>query len=114
MHELTIAESINNIVQETLGERKARVSRINLEIGKLTAVVPDSLRFCFQFVAKDTPAENAELNIEEIPVRCRCAECRSEFTLDFPVFLCPHCGSGEVKLLSGRELFIKSIELEEE
>ncbi len=114
MHELSIAESINNIVQETLGEREAKVLRINLQIGKLSAVVPDSLKFCFQFVAKDTPTENAELNIEEISVTCKCTACGSEFTLDFPVFLCPHCGSGEVKLLSGRELFIKSIELEEE
>jgi hydrogenase nickel incorporation protein HypA/HybF len=96
-----------------LGEREAKVLRINLQIGKLSAVVPDSLRFCFQFVAKDTLAENAELAIEEISVTCKCTACASEFTLDFPAFLCPHCGSGEVRLLSGQELFIKSIEIEE-
>jgi len=114
MHELTIAENIKNIIQESLGERKARVTRINLQIGKLSTIVPDSLRFCFEFAAKNTPAESAFLNIEEIPVRCRCGKCGVEFSIEKPSFYCPNCGSAEVELVSGRELFIKSIEIEEE
>jgi len=114
MHELSIAENIREVVVESLGERKAKVSHINLKIGKLTAVVPDSLRFCFQFVAKGTAMEGAKLMIEEISVKGRCIECGEDFTIDAPLFLCPHCGSGKIELKTGYELFIKSIEIEEE
>lgn len=114
MHELSIAENIKNVVEESLEDRNAKVSCINLKIGKLTAVVPESLQFCFQFVAKGTCVEGAVLTIEEIPVKARCEKCGFQFSIDAPLFLCPRCGSGKIEVLSGSELFIKSIEIEED
>ncbi|OQX52352.1 MAG: hydrogenase maturation nickel metallochaperone HypA [Candidatus Cloacimonas sp. 4484_209] len=114
MHELSIAENIKNVVEESLKGKKVKVTCINLKIGKLTAVVPESLQFCFQFVSKGTAVDGAVLKIKEIPVRARCKKCGNEFSIDSPLFLCPICGSGKIDVLSGNELLIKSVEIEED
>ena len=116
MHEMGVAMQIIEIAQASipadLGD--ARVARINLKVGKLSAIVPDSLRFCFEVVARGTSLAGAELHIEEIPVEARCNACRHEWAIDQPAFACPVCESGEITLLSGRELDIESLELAEE
>ena len=88
--------------------------RVNLKVGKLAAVVSDSLRFCFEIAAKETPLEGAELNIEEIPVLARCKTCDAEWTIEGPAFNCEQCDSGQIEILSGRELNIESIEIADE
>jgi hydrogenase nickel incorporation protein HypA/HybF len=87
------------------------VERVNLKVGKLAAVVPQSLKFCFEIVSKDGPAEGAELHIEEIGVSARCNDCANLWEIDEPAFLCPKCNSGSIEMLTGRELDIESIEL---
>lgn len=94
--------------------RHARVARVNLVVGKLSAVVTDSLRFCFEAASKETPVEGAELAIEQVPVVARCNGCGHQFTIEEPAFSCPACKSGNITLVSGRELDIKSIEIEDE
>ena len=94
--------------------KNIRVERVNLKVGKLAAVVPESLRFCFEIVAQDTCLAGAELVIEEIPVVARCNQCAAEWTIDEPVFTCQKCNSGDLELLSGRELDIHSIEIFDE
>jgi len=92
----------------------ARVRRVNLAVGKLSAIVPDSLRFCFDLVVKQTHLEGAELAIDEKPVQARCNDCGHAWTVTQPVFTCPACRGGAVDMLSGRELEITSIEIEDE
>ena len=116
MHEMGIAMEIVEITKASIPEdmKDARVQRINLQVGKLSAIVADSLRFCFDLVIKDTPLEGAELVIEELPVVARCKDCQSQFTVSEPVFTCRQCQGGNIDILSGRELDIKSIEIEDE
>ena len=111
-----IAMQIIEIAAASLPEdmRHARVERVNLKVGKLSAIVTDSLRFCFEIAAKETPLNGAELSIEEIPVVARCNDCRHKWTIENPVFKCEKCNSGEIELLSGRELDIDSIEIADE
>lgn len=115
MHEMGIALEIIKIVTDSIPPdlKNPRVERINLKVGKLASVVPDSLKFCFEIAAKDTLLEVAHLHIEEIPVTARCNECGHLWTALKPVFICQKCASGSVDLLSGRELDIESIEVEE-
>jgi hydrogenase nickel incorporation protein HypA/HybF len=115
MHEMGIALEIIKIASDSIPEnlKKSKVERINLKVGKLAAVVPDSLKFCFEVAAKNTPLEGAILQIEEIPVTARCKNCGYFWTATQPVFICEKCDSGSVDLLSGRELDIVSIEVEE-
>jgi hydrogenase nickel incorporation protein HypA/HybF len=94
--------------------RSAKVERVNLKIGRLAAVVADSLRFCFDIVSRDTPLAGAELAIEETPVVARCRDCDARWTITEPVFTCQACQGGALEILSGRELDIVSIEIAQE
>jgi hydrogenase nickel incorporation protein HypA/HybF len=116
MHEMGVAMQIVEIATASIPGHLpgARVAKVNLKVGKLSAIVPDSLTFCFDVVAKDTPLEGARLDITEIPVQAACNACRNEWTIDQPAFSCPACNSGDITLLTGRELDIESIELAEE
>jgi hydrogenase nickel incorporation protein HypA/HybF len=113
MHEMGIALEIIDIVKSSIpGDMTdARVCSVNLKIGELSAVVTDSLRFCFDIAAKNTPVDGARLVIETVPVVARCRKCRHEWTIKGPAFSCEKCGSGDIDLLSGRELDIQSIEI---
>lgn len=108
MHELGIAQEIVAIVADRAGP--ARVTRVVIEIGKLTLLVPDALRFCFDLCTGDTVVEGAELEILEITGRARCRDCGSELTLEEPFGLCD-CGSANLEWLSGDELKIKEMEV---
>lgn len=115
MHEMGIAMEIIKIVADSIPAHlnNPSVKKVNLKVGKLAAVVPESLRFCFEVASRDTPAEGALLNIEEIPVNAFCQNCGYSWIATDPVFICEKCNSGSVELLSGRELDIVSIEVEE-
>ena len=116
MHEMGVAMQIVEIATASIPADLvgSRVETVNLKVGKLSAIVPDSLRFCFEAVTKDTVLEGARLRITEIPVRAICNACRNEWTIEQPAFACPACSSSDITLLSGRELDIESIELAEE
>lgn len=116
MHEMGLALEIIDIAKASIPDDMpgAQVKRVNLKVGRLSAVVPDSLHFCFSVASKDTPLANAQLVIDQVPVVGRCQQCRAEFTIDQPVFTCPECQHPGVEILSGRELDIESIEIEEE
>ena len=116
MHEMGIAAEIVRIVAESIPAEMTgrKVAQVNLKVGKLAAVVPQSLRFCFDIAARETPAEGAHLEIQEIAVLARCHSCGHQWEVAEAVFTCPQCRSGSIEMLSGRELDIDSIELVEE
>lgn len=108
MHELGITRNIVEIVSERAGD--AKVNRVLLEIGQLSMVVPDAIRFCFDVVSKDTVLEGAELQIKEIAGRARCNTCEHEFAIDQPFGRC-QCGSTNIRCIAGEELNIKEMEI---
>ncbi|MGQ9620534.1 MAG: hydrogenase maturation nickel metallochaperone HypA [Bacteroidales bacterium] len=111
MHELGIAENLKAIVLEVAGKEKlSRVTKVNVSLGQMSQVVPELLETAFQIAMTDTIAENASLEMEIIPVRLKCSGCNAEFVLYENNFSCEHCGSQDVEIMSGTEMFIKSIE----
>lgn len=108
MHELAITESIVESVEGRV--HGAKVLRVALVIGKLSGVVPDALRACFELCAEGTVMEGAALDIEEIPGRARCRDCDAQVELLDTIALCP-CGSANLAMLSGNELKIRSVEV---
>ena len=76
MHEMAITESVVAAVSERIGPE--RVRRVVLEVGRLSGVVPDALRFCFEICAKDTTLDGALLEIREIAGRAHCPACDAE------------------------------------
>jgi hydrogenase nickel incorporation protein HypA/HybF len=113
MHEMSIAQSVLDIIlQESRNHQISRVFSVALKVGELSAVETESLRFCFDLVARGTPIEGARLEIERVQVTCRCRDCGSDFTLKELVFSCPNCGGAGVEMLTGRELSVESFEAE--
>ena len=108
MHELAIAESVVETVTQRLPD--AKVTCVRLEVGALSGVVPDSIRFCFDLATEGTGLAGARLEITEPPARCRCRACGAEFQPDSPVVLCS-CGSPDVAVLSGEQLKIVSVQV---
>ena len=107
MHELSLAQAVVDAVAERVAG--ARVTGVRLEIGRLSGVVTDSIRFCFGLVAEGTALEGAALDIDEPPGRGECRTCGTEFAVDDPIVLCPSCGGANVHVLSGRQLLIVSV-----
>lgn len=108
MHELAITEAIVAGVCERIGD--ASVKRVTVEIGQLSAVQPDAVRFCFDVCASGTPLAGAELDIVRVPGRARCRSCQAEVELKELFLLCS-CGTGELEVVSGLELMVRSVEV---
>jgi len=108
MHELSIANGIVEICVAHAGA--ARVTRVRLEIGRLSAVLPDAVRFCFDVCARDTVVEGAVLEIIETEGRARCRECGGEVALAQLVGSCP-CGSANLRVIAGEELKVREMEI---
>ncbi len=110
MHELGITQNIVAIVKEYAQGSKVR--RVLLEIGKLSAIMPEAVQFCFDICTQGTVLEGAILEILEIPGLAKCRQCSSEIALDKPFGIC-QCGSVHLDVITGEELKIKEIEIEE-
>jgi hydrogenase nickel incorporation protein HypA/HybF len=113
MHELAITQTMLDIVLEQAKKANAqKVGAINLVIGELSGFVEDSVRFYFDFLAKDTIAEGAALNFKPVSPRARCRGCGKLFKLKEFDWSCPGCGGGDVEITAGKELSIESIDVE--
>lgn len=110
MHELGITQNIVAIAAEYAGG--AKVCNVSIEVGKLTAILPDAIRFCFDVCCQGTSLEGARLDIMETPGIGRCRRCGSEINLEQPFGVC-NCGSHDLEIIQGQELKIKSLETEE-
>ncbi len=114
MHELGIASSVLDAVRnEMAGRPGKRAVAVGLRIGELAGVDADSLRFGFDCLVKDSDLEPLRLDIEQVIRRQRCLDCSSEFAVDRYTLECPGCGSLRGECLSGEELDIAYLELEE-
>jgi len=113
LHELSITQNILSIALEKAeAEKAARISRVNLVIGDMTGVVDDCVEFYFDFLSKDTIAAQAELSFRHPPVRLHCRNCGADFSPGEIDWTCPACQKREIEVISGRELYVESIEVE--
>jgi len=112
VHEFSIALSIVDIAQEEVRKNQAQgVENIDLEIGKLSGVEIDSLKFVWGPAVKDTVLESAGRDIIEIDGISECQDCSHTFTAEYLFNECPLCGSMVTTLKSGKELRVKSLTL---
>jgi hydrogenase nickel incorporation protein HypA/HybF len=114
MHEGSLAQSALGLAVQTAKQNDAqRIKAIDLTVGALAQVDPESLRFWLGVLAEGTPAAGAEIRIREVPGEAECGSCGERFRVEAPSWslICPKCGeAGELK--SGRELGVSSIEIE--
>jgi hydrogenase nickel incorporation protein HypA/HybF len=115
MHELAIADSILNAVRvEMTRYPGARPLRITVRIGVLTAIDPAALEFSFEALTLGTDLANLHLQIDQCNRVHHCPQCSEEFAVvDFNL-RCPRCGSANTRFVSGDQLELASLELEDE
>lgn len=110
MHEMSIAESVLGIVEDTArAGGLARVNEVRLEIGRLAAVEVSALRFCFDAVVRRSVAEGAALAIDEVPGEAWCFDCCATVALAARGDDCPACGGGRLQVTGGTEMRVKDI-----
>jgi hydrogenase nickel incorporation protein HypA/HybF len=113
MHESSITESLLSLALSKAAEAKAKkITRINLVVGELAGVVPECVQFYFEIISKDTLADGAALCFERKPTRIRCRKCEKEFTPLNHDWACPDCHELSMEIVSGRECYMESIEVE--
>ncbi|MBW1999158.1 MAG: hydrogenase maturation nickel metallochaperone HypA [Deltaproteobacteria bacterium] len=113
MHEMSIAQSLVDIVRDEMHRNQARVLRsVHLHIGEMSAIVPQALSFCFHVITEGTEMEGARLDMEIVPLRGYCGRCKREFRIENYEFRCPYCKNGDIETLAGQDLSIVEIEVE--
>lgn len=111
MHEVRIAQSLSELVLNAAQANDlSKVTRVNLVFGSMIHIVPEIFEFAFREAVGDSIASASEINIEVIPVKLRCRECGVIFTPGNDLYACPGCNSDSSEIISGKELFVKSIE----
>ncbi len=112
MHEIGIMERTLEIAIDHAKQQNANyIQKINMNIGKLSGVVPEALEFAFDVITQGTIAENATLKINTIPVICYCDSCQEKFNPQEWFFECPHCHQFSNHILQGKEIELISVEI---
>jgi hydrogenase nickel incorporation protein HypA/HybF len=120
MHELSMAEAIVNTVVDAANKNNAdEVLEVTIEIGNLTMLNPEQLKFLLEILVEDTIMKDAELIIEEIPITIECRNCDYEGKANtegsdhyLTVVICPECGERDLEIIKGRECNVKNIRIE--
>jgi hydrogenase nickel incorporation protein HypA/HybF len=113
MHELAVTESILKIAEKHALENNAtKVTDLYLVIGNLSSIVDDSVVFYWDMISQGTICENSKIHFKRNPAEMLCLACDNSFTLSGELIPCPKCGSFQVKVQSGDEFRLESIEIE--
>lgn len=113
MHELSIAMALVEQVEKVAREQKAlSAAKVTVTIGALSGVDPEALRGAFPLAAEATEAAGAELEIIRVEASLRCRVCGERSRPETPFLCCAGCGSTDVEVESGRELYVTSIEVD--
>ncbi|HUL11328.1 MAG TPA: hydrogenase maturation nickel metallochaperone HypA [Methylococcaceae bacterium] len=113
MHEMSLAEGILQIIEDAARSQEfVRVKTVWLEIGRLSSVEPEALRFCFDAVVRGSCAEGARLDIMPLPGAGWCMDCGQSVELTSLYDPCPKCGGYKVQTTGGTEMRVKELEVE--
>lgn len=112
MHEMSLCEGILEVLQEQARQQDySRVKTVWLEIGKLSSVEPDAMRFGFDVVMQGSLAESATLEIIEVEGRAWCFQCKKNVTIEQRYDGCPECGAYQLEVNDGEQMRIKELEV---
>ena len=114
MHELSIAQNIIEIVKDNAEKLHAtKVSEVELDIGTISGVIPETLEFALDIAVKNTILEGAKIKMNIFQAKAKCLSCEKDFDVDDIYTMCPHCGSLQFDIIQGKELKVRSIKIED-
>ncbi|MGA1825201.1 MAG: hydrogenase maturation nickel metallochaperone HypA [bacterium] len=116
MHELSIAQSILDIVLEKAEENNAeRVLGVECAFGEKTGIIKDSMQFIWEIITADTIADKSQLHITIIDLEAECRQCGKRFVVTSLYDPCPHCQNDSITILQGLdEMKVLSLDIDEE
>ncbi len=116
VHELSICEGLLKVVLSELGRLSpdAKLIKVRVAVGALRQVVPESLTFAYETLSENTRAAGSTLEIVDIPITVRCRKCGWEGNIEQRLFYCGACRSPDVETLTGKELYLESMEIDED
>ncbi len=116
MHELSIAMNLLGTIQQYAIENNvSKVNEVTIRIGKLQAIVPDSLLFMYDQIKSEFPsAKNSVLKMEFIDIKTKCQICNKEFIMDRLNLICPNDSSHYLEIIEGNELIVESMDIDRE
>lgn len=113
MHEMSLCEGVLQILEDNAKSQGfRRVITVWLEIGGLSGVEPEAMKFCFDAVSRGTLADHARLEIVETPGQAWCMLCSKNVQVKQRFDECPECGSYQLQVVGGDEMRIKELEVE--
>lgn len=113
MHELSVTESLLEITLRHAEQANARrVIDLNIVVGQLASIVDDSVQFYWDMISEGTLAQGARLHFRRVPAELVCQDCGTRYAPDGVELACPGCASLRVKIASGEEFYLDSIEVE--
>lgn len=113
MHELAITQSILNIANSEAKRNNAKkVLSITIKLGEYSGVVPALVQEYFNIISSDTAAHNAKLILKKVPLSVQCKDCEAVSYISKMHIECPICKSINLKMLTGREFYVSSLEVE--
>ena len=89
-----------------------KITAIELEIGSMAGIELEALEFAWPVAVKDTVLAEAKREIDWVEAKARCAECQFEFDVENSYDSCPQCKSYFKDIYRGKELRVKSLEIE--
>jgi len=114
MHELSIAQSIIEIIEQHVSpDEQPAVREVKIRVGALAGVIPDSLEFCYSAITANTSLQHSHLFIENVPLMIQCKACGRMFESGLGIVQCPTCEGYETEMISGTELHVVEIEMTE-
>jgi hydrogenase nickel incorporation protein HypA/HybF len=115
MHELSVTEGILTLALEHANKASAaKVTAINLVIGRLSSIVDDSVQFYWDMISENTICSGSKLEFDRRPAVLKCKDCGREYPIDRELMPCPDCKSYNVTIVTGEEFYLDSIEIEKE
>jgi hydrogenase nickel incorporation protein HypA/HybF len=112
MHELSIALSLIESVEEEAERHSGRVQAVHLKVGRLSGVVPEALLSAFELAREGTTLDGVRLVIEEIPIVVYCPKCQARQPIASEQwFCCPACDTPAAEVVQGKELEVTGLEM---
>jgi len=113
MHEFSITSSIIDILNNIINDRDIKkIIKINFYINSYGGIEPESIRFYFEYLTKDSKVfKGSKLIFKKEKIKITCNDCGECFEVSKLRSTCRKCASSNISVLFPEDIRIKSIEI---
>ncbi len=113
MHEFSVVQSLLDLIEENIKLYNGkRASKVIVKVGKMSGIEPHLLELAFNTFKEGTVADKCEFIMEIQDIICKCQSCNNTFKVENFEFVCPYCSSIDIDVIDGKDMILKSLEIE--